>query len=311
MFAAAAFCLGAAVAAAEEPVTHQSTATSSASVTVLPDGTVAMSASNAHLIPYTLFNTGGDHPTVFARLAAVTTSIRKRSDAEGIDPSSTVMVTIDDLSGPTPHRLAEFTDPGAEGKLIDERYFSSTVFGCCGGVDRHRVRATETGVLLFLSTGAGDLGRVTWADIPNARPPLTRWAAFDGGVEEADLAKGVVGTLAYGGESGATTAVRLRLKATREDLIEKNLELSSGAELGWIDGKRQGAPPAGFQQGDVGSPIELWIDEGAKSPADIGGFVLALRLGGHSLAVIPVTGDRLILGQARLAPGFSFVAVAP
>ena len=61
--AALALGIAAAVAArhamAVDPVKHESTATSSATVTVASDGTVTMTARNARLIPYTLFNTSG------------------------------------------------------------------------------------------------------------------------------------------------------------------------------------------------------------------------------------------------------------
>lgn len=300
--------VGARHAMAVDPVKHESTATSSATVTVASDGTVTMTARNARLIPYTLFNTSGDHPTVFPRLATVVTDVRKRSDAEGEDPASSVSVTIDDLSGATPRRLAEFTDPGSRGELVGERYFASTVSGCCGGSDKHVVRATETGRLLFKSTGPGELGRVVWADMPNARPPLTRWAAFNGDIDEDGLAHGVIGTLFYGGESGATSSLQIRMKAAKDALTEKNLELGTGADLVWIDGKHPSAKPE-FQSGDVGSPATMWIAEGAKSAEQVGGFSLALRLGKASLAVIPILADHLVVREARLSPGISLTEI--
>ena len=295
-------------AMADDPVKHQSTATSSATVTVAADGTVSMTARNARLIPYTLFNTSGGNPTVFPRLATVTTDVRKRSDAEGEDPSSSVSVTVDDLSGTQPRRLAEFTDPGSRGELVGERYFASTMFGCCGAPDRHVVRATETGRLLFRSTGAGELGRVAWADMPNARPPLIRWAAFNGDIDEDSLTHGVVGILSYGGESGATSSMQIRMKAPKDALTEKNLELSSGADLVWIDGKHPGAKP---EQGEVGSPATMWSAEGAKSAEQVSGFSLALQLGKTNLAIIPIVADHLAVGKARLSPGISLIEITP
>jgi hypothetical protein len=305
LLAGAAVCLPGLAPRAAEPITHQSSAASSVTVGVMPDGTVDTVSRNARLLPYTLFNVTGEKPTVFPRLATITTELHQRSDAES-PVSATVSVTIDDLSQAAPRRLAAFTDPGAEGKLIGERYFVSTSFGCCGGVDSHVVRATETGRLLFKSTGAGDLGRTAWAEMPNARPPLVRWAAFDGNLDEAALKQGMLGTLSYGGENGASSSLRLRIKATHDTVIEKNLELSSGVDLGWIDGKRS-ASKQGFQRGDVESPASMWIAEGAKSALAIGGFSLVLCLGKESLAVIPVEADRLQLDHARLAPGILLI----
>lgn len=205
---------------AGDPLKHDSTATSTATVEVRPDGSVAMTARNVRLIPYVAFNPRGE-PSYLPRLATVTTDVRTRSDAEGVDPASTVAVTIDDLSTQAPRRLASFTDPGSDGHLVDQRYFASIQFGCCGGVDRHVVHATETGHLLFRSTGEGEMGRVGWVDMPNARPAIVRWAAFDGDVAEGDLARGMLGILAYGGDDGPLATLEVRLKGSQEAIEEK------------------------------------------------------------------------------------------
>ena len=46
--------------------------------------------------------------------------MKTRTDAEGVDPGSTVSVTVDDLSGKEPRRLASFSEPGSEGVLLQE-----------------------------------------------------------------------------------------------------------------------------------------------------------------------------------------------
>ena len=61
------------VASAADAVRHELKAESKVTVEVLPDGNVRMWAHNARLVPYTLFNTQSDHPTVFPRLATVIT----------------------------------------------------------------------------------------------------------------------------------------------------------------------------------------------------------------------------------------------
>jgi len=296
-------------APAEDRIRHERTATSTASVEILADGTVRMAARNIRLIPYALANPAGDRPALLPRLATVTTDVRTRSDAEGDDPASSVSVLIEDLGGSAPRRLAEFTDPGSSGKLIAGRYFSSTVFGCCGAPNRHLVRSTENGRSLFRATGDGDMGRVGWADMPNAHPAQVRWAAFDGTVEEADLARGVVGTLAYGGDDGVRSLLHLRLRAPRATLLDANLNLSGGSELGWIDGKKTAAGQR-FQQGDAEGPAEMWVAEGANAAA-VGGFALVLRLGKRDIAVIPVVADRLVAAKARLAKGYALLDVVP
>jgi hypothetical protein len=280
---------------------HDSSGASTATVEIRPDGAIRMSARNTRFIPYTIMDEQGEHP--LARLATVITDVKSRSDAEGVDPASSVNVTIEDLSGASRRQLATFTDRGSEGRLVDERYFVATTFGCCGGLDRHIVHATETGKLLFHSTGSGEMGRAGWVEMPNARPALERWAAFDGDVDEAGLAKGIVGTLAYGSKDGPLLRAELHLKAARDELIDKNLELGSGIDIAWIDGKQKDKPE--LAQGDAGSPASMWIAEAAKSAQQVGGFTLVLRLGRTSIATIPIAADRPVLAAAKLAPGYS------
>jgi hypothetical protein len=57
--------------------------------------------------------------------------------------------------------------------------------------------------------------------------------------------------------------------------------------------------------------VTLWVAEGAKSAADIGGFALALRLGKSEVAVIPIAGDRPVPGRIKLAPGYRLTPIAP
>ena len=136
--AALAAALWAAPAVAQ--TVHESTAKSSVRVEVTKnkDGeeVVIMVARNAQLVPYTLFD--GEHQ--LPRLATVTTDVKTRTDAEGVDPASTVTVTVDDLGGAKPKRLASFSDPGASGEVIAGRYFASTTPGCCDAPQIHRVR---------------------------------------------------------------------------------------------------------------------------------------------------------------------------
>jgi hypothetical protein len=97
-------------------------------VEVTADGTVVMHSTNVRLVPYALF----DGLRQLPRLATVTSDLRRRTDAEGDDPASTVSVTIDDLSATPPRRLATFADPGSEGVLLGEPAHTRQP-GCCAG----------------------------------------------------------------------------------------------------------------------------------------------------------------------------------
>jgi hypothetical protein len=284
---------------------HELSATSRAVIEIGPDGTVIMHATNVRLVPYALFD--GEHQ--LPRLATVTSDVRRRTDAEGDDPASTVAVTVDDLSAATPRRLASFTDPGSEGVLLGASWFDTRQPGCCAGPTVHSLRALETGRLLYRATGDGEAS-AAWGEIPNARPALIRWAAFDGRVDEADRKRGVIGTIAYG--SPAATLSRLELKATGDPAKADDLALglSHEAKLVWVDDASQKAgyaPSAGSPQ----DPAQLWSLDGITAAAKIGGFSLRLLdFDGKALGTIPVEGDRLDSGRATLAAGFA-LAPAP
>jgi hypothetical protein len=162
------------VGAASAQIIQKLSATSSVRVATAQDGTVLMRTRNSRFVPYVVFDREKHHP----RLAAVTTDVFIHTDAEGFDPNSTVSITVDDLSGTEVRRLSSFSDPGASGEILGERYSVATM-PCCTDADLHRVRVLETGRLLFRSTGPGATGTSAWAEVPNARPPTLRWAAFD------------------------------------------------------------------------------------------------------------------------------------
>jgi hypothetical protein len=288
---------------------HELSATSNAVIEIAPDGTVVTRASNVRLVPYALFD--GNHQ--LPRLATVTSDVRRRTDAEGDDPASTVSVTVDDLSAAAPRRLATFSDPGSEGVLLGEAYFDTRQPGCCAGPTLHSVRALETGRLLYRATGDA-AGSAAWAGIPNARPALIRWAAFDGRVDEAAQKRGVIGTLAYGSPEATLSRLELRVtgnaaKAPKaEDL---NLGLSHEARLLWVDkaSQKAGYPPSA---GSPEDPAQIWSLDGVGAPQKIGGFALRLLdFDGRALATIPVAADRLAAARATLAPGIALDEARP
>jgi hypothetical protein len=295
------------VAAQAAEVKHEASATSSAEVAVQADGTLVMQARNGRLVPYGLFD--GEHYQ--PRLATVTTDVKQRTDTEGVDPSSTVTVTIDDLSGATPKRLAEFTDPGSEGEVLAGEYFDSRMPGCCAGPTVHSVRVLETGRLLYRTTGDRDAGSVAWANIPNARPAIVRWAAFDGTVGTEDLGRGVIGTISYGSKAETLSKVQLRVAGEGLNAVDLNLGLSHEATLVWVDAVSQ---EKGYSP-DSGTPaygVDIWSLDGVSAPERIAGVsVRLLNYDGSPLATIPIEADRLVPERAELATGVTLEAAKP
>lgn len=292
---------------------HDFAAASAGTVTLRPDGVVEMHARNARLVPYVRFDGMAHLP----RLATITTDVRVASDAEGPEPGAArVEVTVDDLSASPPRRLATFADPGVEARILAARYVVTTLPGCCAAPNQHVVRNAETGALLFRATGATLPGGVAWAEAPNSRPHLVRWAAWDGTLTEADP-RDLLGVLAYGDETGPLSrlALRMRRAEAREELA---LALGQEARLVWVDEAaarrrrttRNGAgrpddarPPQG---GTADSPAPIWSLEGRTAPGEIGGFSLRLLdPRGRAVATIPVAADRLDAARATLAPGLA------
>lgn len=304
--AALAAALWAAPAVAQ--TVHESTAKSSVRVEVTKnkDGeeVVIMVARNAQLVPYTLFD--GEHQ--LPRLATVTTDVKTRTDAEGVDPASTVTVTVDDLGGAKPKRLASFSDPGASGEVIAGRYFASTTPGCCDAPQIHRVRSLETGRALFRSTGPDLLGSVAWAEAPNAHPAIVRWAAFDGAFE-GDEPKGRLGRIVYGGPDGPISFVELRATLPDDSFNDLWEGLAHNAVLVWLDPKAptDAGPPG---SGDPGSPQSMWVADKLDDAKRFGGFQLLLMLDGKQVAGIPVIADRLVPTRATLPDKITLVPAA-
>jgi hypothetical protein len=268
---------------------------SSISIVKGGDGSYAARVKNSRFIPYvTLDDKGISH----FRLVTVATNTELRTDREPVDPAAEVSVTVDDVGGDKPKRLAAFQDPGADGVVVAEHYFA----------DSHHVRLLETGKHLFQSTGPGGTGISAWAEFPNARPAQVRWAAFAGTDDEAQYKAGVLGTLAYGNDSGPITrllVVRPQAPAENDDL---DLALANGATLLWIDSKEK-VPPAdptlanaGPASGAPDSPKDIWSLEKVTDPAKISGMVLALELDGKRLISIPVDGDKLVPDKATIDP---------
>jgi hypothetical protein len=262
-----------------------------------------MSVRNARLVPYVIHvwrDQQSDADALQARLATITTDVKTRTDAEGVDPGSTVSVTVDDVSAGEPRRLASFSEPGSEGMMLGERYFSAIMPGCCDSPQIHRVHVLETGRTLFRSTGPDPAGTAAWAEVPNAKPEILRWAAFDGAVEEADAKRGLLGHIAYGGTEGPLSVLEVRTRLQGEAYDNLWEGVAHNATLIWID-PRASKDSGGPSSGDADSPKDIWATEGTKDPKQLGGFQLALVLDGKRLVTIPVAGDRL--APSRAAPG--------
>jgi hypothetical protein len=262
---------------------------------------IVMSVKNARLVPYVIYvwrdAQQSDADALQARLATITTDVKTRTDAEGVDPGSMVTVTVDDVSAKEPRRLASFSEPGSEGVMLGHHYFSAIMPGCCDSPQIHRVHALETGRALFRSTGPDPAGTAAWAEVPNARPTIVRWAAFDGSIEQADAQHGLLGRISYGDNDGPLSVLEVRTRLRGESYDSLWEGVAHGAKLIWID-PRATRNTGGPSSGDPDSPKDIWATEGTKDPKQLGGFQLAITLDGKRLATIPIASDRLVPSRA-------------
>jgi hypothetical protein len=281
---------------------HDFTAKSSAHIELLPDGEVKTRIENAQFVPYDYWSGGESRP----RLATIDTTVVETNHAEGYGPDSKVSVTVDDLSGKAPRRLASWSDPGVIGAVAGD-FSVATVPGCCGAPDDHRVHFLETGKLLFSSTGAGATGTTAWAEAPNSKPAIRRWAALDCDVEEKLAKSGVLCRLAYGGDAGELSAVHIAWKpghGAQEDVWQG---LAHDAVLQWVDSKPDSGN-AGYLTGDPAGPMDIWAVNNVSDPKDMSGFKVKLLLDKKQMALIPVAADRLELTGAVAAAEIGLAA---
>jgi len=324
MFPALLTCAIAAGAAhSADPIRHTLSIPSTITLSPSTEGGYAVESSTTRFQVYeTLPPTVGPGAVFPPRLATITTwSKHPGGDERG---EGEVRVRVQDLSKPDLPTIVEFADPGSEGQIAGRLYFVTTEPGCCALPSRHRVRALETGRAIFTATGAGEMGTTIWMSVPNAKPTIQRWAAYDAAdpalMEQGERETTRLGVLRYGDPDGALSAVMLvstlldvvpgakpseAAEAAHEAAVDT---LSSCVALGWVEkGKRlhpmpEGCPP---MQGYYDWGESLFSLERKTAPDGIGGFKLELSGAGTLYASIPIERDRLDVKNAVLAKGIA------
>lgn len=267
---------------------------SSVEFTKVEDGAVEVRVQNTRFVPYLfLEELGGRH----YRLVTIATDIALRTDRPQVDYDAVVSVTVDDM-GDTKSERISFKDPGVDGVIVAQRYFSTTRPGCCGA-DRHHVRLLETGQHLFQSTGTGPVGVTAWAEFPDARPFQIRWAAFDRVTSEAQYTAGILGTLTYGNDDGplSTVSIGRPPRAYKDNL---DFAFANGATLLWVDNT-----PEDPSSGTPDNPRAVWSQENKTDPSNATGLFLVLERYGKRLVSFPIEGDKLVAKKATVAPGLT------
>lgn len=293
-----------------EVTTYRATAPSGITVQVTPDGVVVHQRS----VRYEVYPAIPDDITVGVpfdpRLATITTV----TDGKADDQDNTIEVTIDALTGPAPHRIATFSDPGATATIVSP-YFITTQTGCCSPLTRHHVRNIETGKILFTATGSSQAGLVAMMDVPNHHPTIERWAAYEGLPGGGNDDRTLLGILRYGDRNGPIDTIALRM-AEADQPEEFILSLPECGALRWVEPGKGPAPgePTSTSAQTCFIPQYLSTVKGMftleHTSGPLGGFELEISLDGTVYATIPVENDHLDLAHARLAFGM-ILAPAP
>lgn len=286
---------------------------SSSKVEKRADGYQTVSVENTSFVPYAVFNSKGSSYAL--RIATLLTRFKFATGQEPAPFDATVTVGIDDVSGATPKRLVSFTDPGAEGRILADRYFVTTQTGCCDELTVHHVRFLETGTLLFRSTGRETSRGMGWMEAPNT--PIRRWAAIDGKVTEAEWKRGIVGRVRYGDDNGVMSVVEISAEPDSEVHQDYSQGFGHATEPEWFDRNRKPGSDLDYRAsaGEAGSPHIIWSLDGAKAPVKaVGGFELRLRMlyepaDAPPFATIPVEGDALQPEKARALKGLTLKLV--
>lgn len=321
-------CLTLAPAHAADPIRHSLSIPSTITLSPSTEGGYAVESSTTRFQVYeTLPATVGPGAVFPPRLATITTW-RKHpgGDERG---EGEIRVRVQDLSRPDLPTIVEFADPGSEGQIAGRLYFVTTEPGCCALPSRHRVRALESGRAIFTATGAGEMGTAIWMSVPNAKPTIQRWAAYDAADpalrEQGERVPARIGVLRYGDPNGALSTVMLTstlldvapgatpseaAQAAHEDVWDT---LTSCVALGWVEkGKRLHPMPGGCppMQGYYDWGESLFSLERKTAPDGIGGFKLELSGAGTLYASIPIERDRLDVKNAVLAKGIALKEMA-
>jgi hypothetical protein len=247
------------------------------------------------------------HDKFVPRLITTTT----KGSWDGIDEKYSVVVTIDELGGRTPRRVAKFSDPGTMGEVLaDDTYYLTAEPPCCAATGHFWFRSADTGRFLFRATGNGETGASAFMYVQavGTKVNTERWVAFEGNTD-SNPDPTSLGHIRYGDLSGPLSDVQIRVKsdappwsrADREwDEIEGAQECSF---LQWLQagtvhssfGRKRPAPGGCDLKG------EYQPEHFESLPNGVNGIEVEYSISGDVYAVIPIVNDHLDIEHAQTA----------
>ena len=246
------------------------------------------------------------HDEFVPRLITTTT----KGSWDGTDEKYSVVVTIDELRGRTPRRVAKFSDPGTMGEVLGDTYYLTAVPPCCTDTGHFWFRSADTGKFLFKATGNGEVGATAFMYVQavGAKVNTERWIAFEGNTD-SNPDPTLLGHIRYGDRSGTLSDVQIRVKSdappwSRADGDWNEVEGAKECSfLQWLKdgavhstyGRRRPSPGGCDFKGD-------YLPEPFQSlPNGVNGIEVEYSISGDVYAVIPIVNDRLDIEHAQTA----------
>ena len=247
------------------------------------------------------------HDKFVPRLITTTT----KGSWDGIDEKYSVVVTIDELGGRTPRRVAKFSDPGTMGEVLTgDAYYLTAKPPCCTDTGHFWFRSADTGKFLFRATGNGEVGSTAFMYVQTvgAKVITDRWIAFEGNTD-SNPDPTLLGHIRYGDLSGSLSDVQIRLKSdappwSRADGTYDEIEGAKECSfLQWLETgtvhssygrKRPAAGGCDFKGDYLPEPFQ-------SLPNGINGIEVEYSISGDVYAVIPIVNDHLDIEHAKTA----------
>ncbi len=183
---------------------------------------------------------------------------------------------------------------------VDGPYLTVTTWGCCASQATYGIYSLETGAYLFNATGSKGLNG-DWLTM-NAKGGAERIIAYHLAPTEADdvVLKGAdnaVIAISYATPAKPLQRILVTAPKTITDDTNNLIDWSPKFEL--------------LDKIDPKDTTHMWVDHDGDPATLFTGAVVRLTLDAKTRIEIPLTGDKLQVGKAKLPKGFALVEIQP
>jgi hypothetical protein len=303
-------------ALADNPQSYTLTAPSVAHIQRGADGHYKIQAQESR---FWLTQDAPRHDKFVPRLVTTTTNWSWDDDEK-----YSVVVTIDELAGRTPRRIAKFSDPGTTGAVLTgDAYYLTMKSPCCDATGHFWFRSLDTGKFLFKATGFGEVGATAFMYVQaiGAKLSTERWIGFEGNTD-TNPDPTLLGNLRYGDLNGVLSDVQIRVRSDAPpwhgagtDVSE--IEVANDCSfLRWVevgnphsDSGRKRPAPGGCDLKSEYHPESFASLAGNAHPTVVNGIEVEYSISGDVYATIPIVNDRLDIDHAQISNRIKSVSV--